>query len=1234
MVKKWKIITLFFLFSIAVTWIGLQWIQSQFFAQLVSHGAAHWLDHRLGVEARFQSLSIQAVPLTFQFKNPQLVLKRSLLDGPKVGTSVLVETLEVRLHLLHLLMGRVKLKSISLLNGKVKLLLDDQYIKQLVQNNQQQDKKKDHSEHFISKISHELSFILGSFSLDHVQVEVVPEVDQKYYTQFDIDRFHLHQWVDRYGIGYQGEIHLKKLKSEVFNIGKELEKEIHDLSFKYKFNPHSFFIRDLWLKLDQIDFKSNFYVQGDLSHSWKPEVEVTLEAHYPSLKNYLTPFIQLPGEWVQDISIHAKLNADLQSDWQTWSSDFYGKFKNICLNQWCSDDLEIEGALNPKKETHNSSSDSLSKQGHEDPDAESKVSTDQMMDNFDPWIKNLLTQNWVVKKVQLTSVHKKRSLDGPASGGKVMIGPVVWPPKEAFLNVPVQLQSAHLHWLLGPHFQSVYPLQFLVNGSVELKMNDFWSNNNKIDIQGKTDLKINQFQLDNQSLNQEKPLSKIFSMDQLNISGDFQVNTEKFVAQTLKLIVQQTELDIRGHVDFQQGYQLQGMGYIHLSELGHIADIPIDGEGSVNLSIHGPASRVLVSTQLNLQDTTYLDLFLGDIKGQIVWNDAINRLSFNDIQGKVNQTDYQVDGLVDLGDNEKVHLDVQFHRAQIQDVVKIFKNPLKVIPWFPQSLEGSLQGTAKVRGKTSWDQMQILGEIDGEMWRYLDESIQKVHLLGGYHYGRYSINSFDFKKRYGQLSGSLEYDSQLEYIQWDIVSKNMLLNDLDHIAKMDVPFHGKMLFKSRGRGVMDAIESTTLFEIGQFSIRGHQFPKVWTYLKTKNGYADLTSQIFGQQANLKVHYDLRQKRESSFNFKMNHLNFTPLLVILNPQLIYERSLKGLMTGSLSFDFIPGKKKTVDGLVRLDQLSIYKGDAHWKLKKSVESTLVKDYFSLDKIQLDGLGKTLDMQLKGDITDIKGKITGKIDLGFAEVIVPWFKNTKGFAQLNLDLSNTLFQPHLSGSVNIPKASGYLSDFEASFNDVESKIYVNKNLFKVKHCTGLLGGGNFNLSGQVDAYQEKGLKLNLSSKLSDVKLKIFPMDFVQLSGDIELEGEQAPYLVHGTLVSSNGLSKEKFLNRNNSMSSFGVPQYMLPITRRVSNDLRLQVSFLSHEGLFLDNDLFRKVEMVTKLKFMNTVSMPHIVGDIKVKKGALFFKDHEFEIDSGIVTFTESTALNPYVELKSMI
>ena len=1167
----------------------LYFIQSARFAAVLKSVVSRYLPKDLGIGGDFSEVSVQFYPPGFSMKNPKIwVQDQNPLQLPG-GSAVEANRIDFTFRPLQIFSGDIRVHQIRISEGQVRLAIDPT----------QQILKKGAS--LTSTVNR--SHLFHWEDLFRIRADAVA-----------LDRVEIKLGLDPKELGFHGLARSVTLsRSEGQSVpGYNLEMEINQIQGK-------------WLNL-----KSTFgsieslRTKGHLSESGVEIEELSLIQ--PGLS------IEAPGRLTGDVlNLKGRLEADLRvkanGDLGLLAKGYSDEKKNPVPHGRFIFDGKLGGNLLKPMETL-------------------KIGGTVQLDD-------LRFQNWKAQLVQAklkweaspkggelnvesgsvsSSVAPRSDPDHPGEGGRIEFGPVRWElGTQRPLSLPLKFEHAHLHWLAAPGIESLFPLDFRLNGETHLT---FKPKDSGKSWEIHADLKnwLEDFQLDNQRYKKMIPVRPVFQIPKIFLDGQVVVDSTGIRANHLDISLPHSVLRTSGKFDFSKGYDLTALGNLELDDLGKISGNEIHGKGGANIHVHGLPVGVLVDVDLDVKGGQYLNLALGSILGRITWDDHNARLIFSKAHLKRGETEYSVNGTIDVGAADQINLDVQVPRGDIQDFIQIFGRLTQNLSWFPHSLNGPFEGALQVRGGLSFPKLVVTSEMEGKDWELYGEKFRTVHLVGGYDRGTYLIEDFKSVKSTGEIRAKLSFDEGGK-IEWKLDTQHLTISDFDYLAQSDIPLRGDMTLHSEGKGLMGQVESSTDWSLNRFSIRGSQMPSSQTSLTTRAGVARWIGSYFGGQADVNAVYDVNPKGLSSIRMALSQLDVSPFLLLINKKAMQDPQLAGFVSGDLDLRFQAGSFEKANGSFQISDSVVANSDVRFQLDHPVRVDVIDGNFDINQLTILGKNKKATLDLKNRKDSLTGRIQGELDHSWVYFFVPSVTQVRGASVLDFAIGGSIKEPSIEGEMRFNGGELRVEALESPFENLAGKLSVKQNVLKVLGVRADLGGGRVALNGEVLLSSQHMPSIELKASIHETKVKVYPFQYAKVSGQLGVHGSLAPYLIDGNVVIDSALFREKMLNQKRMGDTFKAVQY-LPVPsiqgKAPVSLFNLAVGLEAPHGVLVQNDLFRDVLAKGKMTLVNTIDTPRVLGRLEIAQGNLVFKAHSFQIQSASALFDSPTVINPSFDL----
>jgi hypothetical protein len=1203
----------FLVFSVITTLVvaaALVFIQSRSFAGIFKQAVFKYLPRDVGIQADFSEFAIKMFPPGMSLRNPTITLQDGNILKMPSGTSVKAERIDFEFRPFQMFTGNIRVKELTIVNGTMQLFYDPASGKAV------RGKGGSPSASSIADLTTNFHwdelFQIHAEALGMQNMKIrVDWIGSNDYTELQVSSVRVAQWLGKGGLGYEVGADISGLTGSFarqFPAVQALE--------NVQLGAH---VNEAGVQLDTFAFRSaglELVAHGSIrGNVKKPKTGLLLDAEFkasgdlaPNARQF-DPRLDVQGTFAFD----GRARGSLEKLLETLKLEGKANVSELHYRRFYAEHAEAQGA----------------------------------------WTADPAGGELVLQKATLSSSERTREKPRAAgmmdSGGMVSLSDVHFRlGSHEPVAARIELKRASLQWLaaLGLADPKVlYALQSRLTGTVDTILTPAPATPTGhfaiSDIQARLNLKLDEFQLDNQKQDVPRPLKKIFVVPSFGIEGAIRLQHGVFHVDSATVEFPRSKLSLEGTISGPGGINLHASGPANLADLGQIAENDIRGEGTIEVAVSGPTNRILVDVDADIKNAYYLRMAYGDVHGRISWDDDPNHLLLKNVEGARGTSQFSVDGMVDVGDHESIALTAHIPQGNIQDLIQVFHEMTQDLWWFPATLAGPMSGTIDISGGLKMSELRVEANVSGSSWNYEGERFSKVTAIGGYDRGKYLLSDFRLSKRAGHMSGRISYRGNAEpsdpnaektgYFDWDVHTQQMTIGDIDHVARLDVPIRGRISIDSSGKGVTGAIVAQTQVEIADVSVRGVPMPPSQLTLSSANGSLQARGSALGSEGTLDLNYDFNPINVSHVHAELRRLDFSPILLLLNPKAITDSSLAGYISGAVNLSFHSGELDRAGGDIALTEYVLSKEDSRFHLLQPVKFHVMDGTFDFLGAAIAGDRGQLNFDLRGRNAQLDGKLSGSLDLSMIEFFTPAVPRATGLAALDLAIGGTLRSPLISGRITPSSPTVWVDGLESPLENITGAVALRQSILDVETVAADLAGGRAIASGKIALFSDRVPELNLRADVTNSKLKIFPFQFVKISGKLLVTGDQLPYLVEGNFAIDSALSKEKVLQRNQS-TGLKSAQYTPPASSSRTGDypkFKLKIDVHGERGILVQNELF-DAEFKAHLTVVNTIEAPRLLGTIDLVQGKMTFKDHDFQLQSLSATFDNPAVIDPKINL----
>ena len=446
---------------------------------------------------------------------------------------------------------------------------------------------------------------------------------------------------------------------------------------------------------------------------------------------------------------------------------------------------------------------------------------------------------------------------------------------------------------------------------------------------------------------------------------------------------------------------------------------------------------------------------------------------------------------------------------------------------------------------------------------------------------------------------------------------------------------GKLSFQVAGSGKIDRPDLTATATLADATLFGHRVPDgSEPRLEAKIVSGDLTGSVavpnrwsltaqgnvFDPGSRVSVALDARDL--AAF------LLFTPLEVA--PGRGGALAVRGVLT-------LPSKAgEFVSGLFTVTEARLDFPDRPGILRTSGDVKIVLAQQKLVFDEFHALGEGTDLKVQGSV-DLGAKnalavtVAGPIDASLVSLALPDVALT-GRLSLNVAASGTVDVPALSGTLRIENGKYRLAGLTQIVDDIDGVVTFHGSRAEIDGIRAHVGGGDLFAAGSVNL---KGLTLeNFRLTIQARRVALRYPEGMRLVVDADLVATGVP--------GGNVVRGEVTLLRGTYSRDFGVTVADLLERTRPSGSIAgrepwkeqtvLEIRIVSAAALEVRNNVARltaEVDLVAR----GTVAQPIVLGQILFDEGGrITFRDVQYEIESGTVTFANTARIAPIIDLRA--
>ncbi len=789
----------------------------------------------------------------------------------------------------------------------------------------------------------------------------------------------------------------------------------------------------------------------------------------------------------------------------------------------------------------------------------------------------------------------------------------------------MQIDNGELHWLGGAVPAALAPLEGAITGKIDAH---FQPERRSWKLKTKLGLAVAGFQLTNQSLDRPKPMVRILGPRKtIRLDGGLEIGPEGVEFKDLGLAIEKTRFKVTGGVRGDTGFDFRAKGPVDMKEIHEIAGSRILGEGELEAHIHGKSDGVILDFDTRLANAEYLDLKLGKLKGRVTYDDGLSELRFTGIHASHKNTYYSLpQGSIDLSGSDELYLPIEIHSGRIEDLAEVLGSLVSKISWFPHSLKGEVHGNLEIGGKVQLPEMLIAARIEGSDWSWMGEKARRVKMSLGYDRGTYYAREANIIKSSGSIRGGVEFKSSSDEMIWNFKTDGFSFGDIDFLERLEIPAKSKVEVSSTGGGKMGRLKSKTEGRFFDTRIKGERFDSSGFSLETGENTLRASAGIFGDQLSAQVKYSLLPRQPCSVRLEVNDFDFSPLLLILNPKLLDDLSLVGVMSGQLSLEFLSTQAELARGQWSVDRYELAKTGLNMRLVRPFSVPIQLGYFQIPPLTFKFNDSEVSVQGEGRRGDVDIRIQGQAELALAEFLSPMILSAKGKVLPDIRIHGPLKSLRLDGELALLSGGLSIRGLQSPIEDLDGTIRLQQGNILFENVEGYLGEEVVSLGGRILTFTDRFPEFDLRAQLDNNKIKMDPFDLIQAKGALLLKGKEPPYLITGALDVVQALWTRSFSKQGGAVGNRGDRFMPKDLEKRTSGGWWvMDLGVNAPQGFLIRNEIL-DAEFKGRARLIGEPESPKLLGEGQLVQGKVLFKDRPFVFENAKVIFDDPYSINP--------
>ena len=691
-----------------------------------------------------------------------------------------------------------------------------------------------------------------------------------------------------------------------------------------------------------------------------------------------------------------------------------------------------------------------------------------------------------------------------------------------------------------------------------------------------------------------------------------------------RAIVGDGTLGVRGHLSFEDagGFDLALDGGVDLSELRHIASVPMAGKGIFKgTAVAIPYGPPRIEGALTVREFHFLQLDLGEVTATaLATPDLVLRI--RDGAGRKAESSYTVETTIDLGATPmRILPSLASARGRLRDLFDV------VIPWLPtarlfqDAIDGSVQLSIPFEGDIPKVNMAFQGTLGrGTLWgRGFDWGRIGARIVEG---EKAVIDTAEIHRgeAVAEGSGTVHFPAPSP---WNL-SVDVSDLSLDGLGLPGDGWGGTVDGEAEFRGSVEHPD------IG-FSLTGDEVRAIGMPV----GAVDAKGVLRGRELTLQagtagVNFTARAMLEGAMPYEASaDIDVEDLTRFLpgGPPAGLRAQAHGRATAKGNLEEV---RESQARLV-LDRVRLGYADFRVGNKDPMILAVSRQRMEVESFTLQGTNTEFSAsgaRARDGVLDFTA--AGTLDLRLLGGLLPSIVKTHGQLTLDAAITGTFEDPHIVGGGRLAEAGFRLRELPIEFGAMAGDLAFSQNLVLFEKLASTINGAPTQLRGEVGLSSFVPRAIRIQAELDRVPVAIPSWLPTVLSGKLEAFGSLDAMTLAGTLRVVAARYTEPF-DLDRRILQVGAAPSAPPRPYDPAGEwLKFDIRLLVDGDARIDNDLVRG-QARGELLLTGSLAAIGMTGNLAFLPGARgFYRGNEFALSRAVMDFTERNRLRMVLDV----
>lgn len=698
-----------------------------------------------------------------------------------------------------------------------------------------------------------------------------------------------------------------------------------------------------------------------------------------------------------------------------------------------------------------------------------------------------------------------------------------------------------------------------------------------------------------------------------------------------QLLQQKNSGFIDGIVNYKTGYTLNfKTSYLDFKNIKNLANLDLEGSIQLIGSSKGNSNQAEFQALTSVENFYIKNYFLDKLSSNISYKSSL--LNFENINGNLKQSQFM--GGLNLNFNDSsLSGAIHFEKAHAEDLTAVFSRLVTL----PAKISGLGPVHLKFNGPLDFWKLNFKLVSSFVSGKFHSDSFDRLQL--NLHKENETIHFDDvyLVKNKSRLTAQGNIIGPTPNWNLQFESLNLKLEESEIVSAINSSISGLLNAKAKLVGTLQAPELSLRATLTETFIDEQALPSSTLDFELNDNRIEGVTNIFGNRIQSEFTIPIsNQNSIHSAGSKPNvplkiraqtsQWSFNDFLVLFGGVHLKNQYTTNL-TASVNLESKTGKLSDLNGDVTIDQFLLQRAQQFLKNPEKISMDIKNGVAQLSNFNL--IGNENSIRLQSDrftLDQFNMEFDVQCSLALLHIFIPVLEDLNGKIILKTTTSGPLTKPKIIGQANISEGFIKIPNFPHPIEKLQGEVSFSQSKIILSKIKGILGGGTIQSGGQIKIDGLKNLPMDLNIKIDQANLNV--PDRFKTRGDLNLKltGSWFPFLISGQYLISEAFIDKEFSGGSNNVNlkqSIYLPK---TIREQVIDPIILDLQILIQNNALIKNSHIDG-GVLGSLNIKGSPGAPQIIGEITFTKDSkLFFKETPFNIQTGVVKFTDPTEINP--------